>query len=188
MGFVANSVLDYGCGTGTATPYLIDILGAKKVTGVDLSEKSLNVARQDNARLPAEFALTTDYTPHGTIDLAFCNGVFHHIPLDQRHDCATYIANCLRPGGIFAMWENNPWSPGARLVMSRIPFDRDAIMVWPRQARSLLRGARFEVLRTDFAFIFPRSLRFLRGAESSLRRFPLGAQFQVLSRKSGVPE
>ena len=35
--------------------------------------------------------------------------------------------DALRPGGLFAFWENNPWNPGTRLVMSRIPFDRDAI-------------------------------------------------------------
>jgi hypothetical protein len=81
------------------------------------------------------------------------------------------------------MWENNPWSPGARLVMSRIPFDRDAIMVWPVQARRLVREAGLSVLGTDFAFVFPRSLRFLRSTESSLRRLPLGAQYQVLSIK-----
>jgi SAM-dependent methyltransferase len=184
LGIVPRTVLDYGCGTGTATPYLIDVLNAQSVIGVDLSARSLEVARQTHARLPAKFELTSDYTPQGTIDLVFCNGVFHHIPLDQRLGCTKYIVECLRPGGVFAMWENNPWSPAARLVMSRIPFDRDAIMVWPVQARRLVRQAGLAVVRTDFAFVFPRSLRSLRPTERLMRWFPLGAQYQVLSRKA----
>ena len=109
-------------------------------------------------------------------NLAFCNGVFHHIPPAQRPGALDYIRRSLKPGGLFALWENNPWNPGTRYVMSRIPFDSDAILVWPRQARALLRTAGFDILRTDFLFVFPRALRSLRGFEASLSRLPLGAQ------------
>jgi hypothetical protein len=81
------------------------------------------------------------------------------------------------------MWENNPWSPAARFVMSRIPFDRDAVMVWPGEARRLASLAGLSVVRTDYAFVFPNVLRFLRRIEPSLSGFPLGAQYQVLSQK-----
>jgi hypothetical protein len=37
--------------------------------------------------------------------------------------------------------ENNPWNPGTRYVMSRIPFDRDAIPLTPSAARHLLKRA-----------------------------------------------
>lgn len=43
-----------------------------------------------------------------------------------------------------------------RWVMSRIPFDKDAVMVWPRQARSLMHAAGLQVQRTEFHFIWPR--------------------------------
>jgi hypothetical protein len=65
------------------------------------------------------------------------------------------------PRGIFAFWENNPWNPGTRYVMSRIPFDRDAITVSAIEARGLLRAGGFEVIRTDFLFIFPKFLSWL---------------------------
>jgi SAM-dependent methyltransferase len=183
LAIVPKTVLDYGCGTGTATPYLINLLGAESVVGVDLSAKSLEVARQHHSGLPATYMLTSEYMPRGSIDLVFCNGVFHHIPMDERSECAAYIAKCLRPGGIFAMWENNPWSPAARFVMSRIPFDRDAVMVWPGEARRLATHAGLSVVRTDYAFVFPNVLRFLRHVEPSLSGLPLGAQYQVLSQK-----
>jgi SAM-dependent methyltransferase len=124
-----------------------------------------------------------EYTPDGTMDLAFCNGVFHHIAPPERTAAVDYIHRALRPGGLFAFWENNPWNPGTRLVMKRIPFDRDAVTLTSREARQLLRERGFEILRTDFLFIFPRVLRWLRGVERFVTQWPLGAQYQVLCRK-----
>jgi SAM-dependent methyltransferase len=188
LAFKPRSVLDYGCGTGTATPFLIDILGAKNVVGVDLSAKSLEVALRTHSGLPVDYKLTSDYVPGGEIDLVFCNGVFHHIAPELRPGVAEYIAGCLRPSGIFALWENNPWSPAARYVMSRIPFDHDAVMVWPCEARKLISRAGLNVVRTDYEFDFPKTLRFLRIVEPSVSRIPLGAQYQVLSMKSNWRE
>ena len=143
----------------------------KSVLGVDTSEMSLNVAREKYDGLPATFQLVDEFKPQGDIDLAFCNGVFHHIPTGDRQASAKYVANALRPNGVFAMWENNPWSPAARYVMSRIPFDRDAVMVWPGEARKLAEHAGLTVIRTDYAFIFPKKLRFLRVIEPSVGGF-----------------
>jgi len=67
--------------------------------------------------------------------------------------------------------------------MSRCPFDEDAILISPREARALLMRAGFEIVRTDFRFIFPRALRGLRKLEDLVYRLPLGAQYQVLCRK-----
>jgi SAM-dependent methyltransferase len=184
LNIVVGRVLDFGCGTGTATPLFFDVLGAKSVIGVDTSEMSLNVAREQYADLPATFQLVDDFKPQGDVDLAFCNGVFHHIPPGDRKASAEYVAGALRPNGVFAMWENNPWSPAARYVMSRIPFDRDAVMLWPGESRRLAEHAGLSVVRTDYAFIFPKKLRLLRMLEPAVRRLPLGAQYQVLSMKS----
>lgn len=67
--------------------------------------------------------------------------------------------------------------------MSRIPFDRDAIMLTPRETRDLVRSNGFDVVETDFLFIFPHILRGLRGLEPFVARLPLGAQYQILCRK-----
>ena len=126
-----------------------------------------------------------EFRPSGDHDLVFCNGVFHHIPPPARAERVRWIWECLRPGGLFAFWENNPWNPGTRLVMWRIPFDRGAVKVSPPEARRLLSDGGFQVLLTDFQFVFPRALRSLRGLESTLARLPLGAQYMVLARKPG---
>jgi SAM-dependent methyltransferase len=150
---------------------------------VELSVKSLEVARQTYSGLRAEYMQISEYMPSEAIDLAFCNGVFHHIAPDNRVETAQYIARCLRPGGLFAFWENNPWNPGTRYVMSRIPFDRDAICLSAREAQSLLSKVGFLVIRVDYYFVFPAMLGGLRWMERYMTHFPLGAQYQVLCRK-----
>jgi SAM-dependent methyltransferase len=124
-----------------------------------------------------------DYRPDARRDLGFCNGVFHHIAPAERQDAMRLIYDSLRPGGIFSFWENNPWNPGTRYVMSRIPFDRDAIPLSALEARRLLRSVGFQILRMDFLFIFPRFLSRLRAVEPAMARVPLGAQYQILCRR-----
>jgi SAM-dependent methyltransferase len=176
-------VLDFGCGTGQATPFLLAGLGASKVIGVDVSPAQLNVARRDHGSA-AVFQTVDEFQPAGQIDVAFCNGVFHHIPPGERAAMAGYVFRSLRPGGVFALWENNPWNPATHVVMRRIPFDRDAIMLSPPEARRLLSGAGFDVVSVRFAFVFPRLLRWLRWLEPLIARLPAGAQYQVLARKA----
>jgi SAM-dependent methyltransferase len=179
-----RSVLDYGCGTGSSIPFLLESLGPDRVTGIDVSERSLSVARRELESDRVGFGTVEEFRPDGSYDLVQCNGVFHHIPPAERASAVDTIRRALRPGGIFAFWENNPWNPGTRLVMSRIPFDRDAITLTPPEARRLLRAGGFEVLRTDFMFIFPRALGFLRAVEPFLAGAPVGAQYMVLCRNA----
>jgi SAM-dependent methyltransferase len=129
------------------------------------------------------FIPLAEYRPIGHFDLVFCNGVFHHISPGNRVAAIETVYSSLRPGGLFAFWENNPWNPGARYVMRRIPFDQDAVTLSPPAARRLLREHGFEVMRTDFLFFFPRPLSWLRCLEPHLASLPLGAQYEILCRK-----
>ncbi|HEV8542732.1 MAG TPA: class I SAM-dependent methyltransferase [Verrucomicrobiae bacterium] len=178
-----DTILDFGCGTGSATPYLLKLTGAKKLVGVEVSLQSIKVAERIHGAPNVQFKLSSEYQPNGEIALAFCNGVFHHIPLSERPGAVKYVFDSLRPGGFFALWENNPWNPGTRYVMSRIPFDKDAITLSFLETKRLLRSAGFGIERTDFLFIFPRSLSVLRPFEGLVRGLPVGAQYQVLARK-----
>ena len=96
------------------------------------------------------------------------------------------MIDSLRPGGLFALWENNPWNPGTRWVMSRIPFDRDAITIPPPEGRRMLTAAGFAIEETAYLFIFPRALKWFRPLERRLTRLPLGAQYLTLARKPGA--
>lgn len=179
-----DGCLDFGCGTGTAAPFLLEGLGAGKYLGYDPSGDSITQAEAAYGGLGTFTSLAAD-VPRGEIDVAFCNGVFHHIPLEARTEAAKLVFEALKPGGYFAFWENNRWNPMVHLIMSRVPFDRDALMLFPHQARRLLRGVGFEVCRTDSLFVFPSVLGGLRFLEPALCKLMIGGQYLVLVRKPG---
>ncbi len=177
-------VLDYGCGTGGSARALLDHLSASSVLGVDVSRESINVARRQHAGPNVTFSTIDEWQARGEHDVVYCNGVFHHIEPGCRSEALESIRGALSVGGYFAFWENNPWNPGTRLVMRRIPFDRDAKTLSAVSARKLLRGAGLEIISTDFLFLFPRALAALRPLESGLTRVPAGAQYMVLCRRA----
>jgi len=176
-------VLDYGCGDGLTTPMLRTELGATTAIGADVSTETIGEAVKKYATDGVSYAVLSEFVPAGNIDVAYCNGVFHHIVPDERNEAVSIVRDSLRPGGLFALWENNPWNPATRYVMSRCAFDEDAITLTPPEARRLLAKNGFEIVRTDYRFIFPRALRMLRPLENLVYRAPLGTQYQVLAQK-----
>jgi SAM-dependent methyltransferase len=178
-----RSAIDYGCGVGDTTVLLRDAFDLVAVLGLDVSARSLELARLKHESKQCKFLTFNAHLPAGDADLIYCNGVFHHIPATERIVALNYIFRSLKPGGFFALWENNPWNPGTRIVMSRIPFDRDASTLTPPQARKLLEGGGFQIVGINYLFWFPRILKSLRFMEPYLSHIPLGAQYQILCRK-----
>lgn len=181
LGEEPKSAIDYGCGIGSTIPLLFEALSLREIVAVDVSSRSLVAARERYGAGPVQYATIAEYQPEGTLDLAYCNGVFHHIPKPERLEALTYIRRALRPQGLFAFWENNPWSLATRYVMSRCSFDKDAEPLSIREAMNLLREAGFTTLRYDFLFLFPRFLRVFERFEPAVSKLALGAQYQVLA-------
>jgi SAM-dependent methyltransferase len=168
---------------GATTPLLLHALKAEWAVGVDVSAMSLEMARKRHATDHLRYETMDEFQASGQMDLAYCDGVFHHIPPAQRAEALSLVNRALRIGGSFSFWENSPWSLARRYVMSRCAFDRDAILLSPPEAHKLLRDNGFEVLRTDSRFTFPRALRALRKIEDLVYPVPLGTQYQIFSRK-----
>ena len=183
MGEAPRSVMDYGCGTGSTTPLILELLGSPTVLGVDVSLRLLEVARKNHSCGRNQFLSMHEYMPSAAVDLVYSNGVFHHVPPEERGKAIQYIYDSLRPGGLFSFWENNPWNPGTRYVMAHCAFDANAVTLEPPEAKQILRAGGFEILRTDYLFIFPRLLKWFRSIEKLSSKLPLGAQYQVLCRK-----
>ncbi len=153
--------------------------------GLDVSEKALARAEATYGSRCVSFCSVAEFAQIEAFDLCYTNGVFHHVDPAARLSMLQRICRALVPGGFFALFENNPWNPGTRMVMNRIPFDRDAKLLFPRQVRRLLREAGFHSCApTRFLFYFPRPLAVLRFTEAWLARVPLGAQYYVLARKA----
>src|SRR5262249_9675142 len=104
-----RSVMDFGCGAGSATPFLMKLAGVECLVGVDTSSRSIELAKRSFSNAQCHFTLIDDFEVAQKLDLVYCNGVFHHIPPAERDGAVKYVWRSLRPGGIFALWENNPW-------------------------------------------------------------------------------
>jgi len=183
-----SAILDYGCGAGDTTVRLAHLWTQSRVVGVDTSESLLSVARtRTNGQSRCEFYAPVSVPKGLRFDLVYCNGVFHHIPPAERDAALNWIQTRMAPAAWFALWENNSWNPGTRWVMRRIPFDRGAIPLSPLQAIRMLKRNGFAVQSCDFAFVFPKCLKGLRPLEPWLRKWPIGAQYQILSRQEPPP-
>ncbi len=177
-------ILDFGCGTGHSTHYLASVFPQASVLGVDTAEKALERAKSSYASTRVRFASLREPLETTAYDLCYTNGVFHHIDPRERSGAIRSLYAAMAPDGYLAFFENNPWNPGTRLVMRRIPFDRDAVPLSSREAKKLAKENGFGRIRpTRYLFYFPRFLSFLRFSESWLARLPLGAQYCVLAQK-----
>src|SRR5262245_28030683 len=93
-------VLDLGCGAGQLARFLAE-QGAGEVTGVDLSERMLALARTDGAHPRVTYlrAAMEDLTfPDARFDLVVSSLAFHYVP-DYR-GLVGRIAAWLAPGGV----------------------------------------------------------------------------------------
>jgi 2-polyprenyl-3-methyl-5-hydroxy-6-metoxy-1,4-benzoquinol methylase len=168
-------LLDYGCGIGNVT----SVLGRAftDVHGFDPSSESIRVISE---RMPgSRFYADRDEAPDSHFATAVMSGVLHHIPRPDRTPTMQSVLQKLRPGGRVFVFEHNPLNPATRHAVATCPFDDDADMLFPWQAKRLLQGAGFRDVKLDFIVFFPRPLAFMRGLEPRLGWLPAGAQMLV---------
>lgn len=174
-----HRVLDYGCGTGGLTRLLAGKFQA--VAGYDPSARSLEVARE---RAPgATFYTSPESIPEASFDAAVLSGVLHHVPPAARLELVRAAVSKLEPGGRLFVFEHNPYNPLTVRAVRHCPFDDDAILLAPREARALLRSAGLSAVRQDYVLFFPKALERLRPYEKLLRALPLGAQTLTLGAR-----
>jgi SAM-dependent methyltransferase len=177
-----RTILDFGCGTGHTAHYLSQTFPGSHILGIDTSERALQYAERNFGSPQIRFQTVASFKPEGGFDLCYVNGVFHHIEPAERSAAITSIYQSLAPNGHLALFENNPWNPGTRIVMSRIPFDRDAKTLTPLETKRLVREGGFQKIASlRSLFYFPRFLAPLRFVEPALASLPLGAQYYVLA-------
>lgn len=177
-------ILDFGCGIGRTARHLSEAFPDAHIVGVDTAKAAIAHAQAHYGSPSREFHPLEELPGLGQFHLCYVNGVFHHIRPEDRLAALLAIRNALKPAGWLALFENNPWNPGTRMVMSRIPFDRDAVPLSPPEVRRLLLTGGFRLEQAvRFLFYFPRALAVCRVLEPWLVLMPLGAQYYALGRR-----
>ena len=100
----SESVLDFGCGGGTASRYLMKSLSAQgHLLGVDTSAYWINIASQRLKKyVNATFRLGDIRTmglPDGTLDVVIAIHVLHHIEPAERASVLGTLARLMKEGG-----------------------------------------------------------------------------------------
>jgi len=118
------TLLDVGCSVGISTRALCAAFPlAARVTGLDLSPYMLSVASLRDADQAAGLEAAGGPTrawvhglgeatrlPDASVDLYSASFLFHELPQDATAAVLAEAHRVLRPGGVFAMVDNNPRS------------------------------------------------------------------------------
>ncbi len=176
------SLLDVGCGIGMIERDLAPRVRA--LAGVDVSARSLDQARAlaphasythyDGARLP--FA-------DGGFDGAFTSCVLHHVPPVARDGFVAEMVRVVRPGGLVAAIEHNPFNPATRWIVARCAFDADAVLLGRREVAGLFARAGARVAGWRYMGFWPRRSARVERLERRLARLPAGAQYCLWALK-----
>lgn len=181
--YETHKVLDFGFGDAKSLAIFTEQIRKINYVGVEESKKFVELARVKYTINDYQFLHLKEFTPDSSFDIAYCNGVFHHIKPLLWQTNINLIYQSLKKGGYFSFWENNPYNPFTRFIMSRTEFDKDAVLLYPHRSIKLLKNAGFEIILLKYFFIFPGFLKFLRPLEKYFARLPLGGQYQIIVKK-----
>jgi len=105
-----KAVLEAGCGTGRESMYLAS--NGARLTAIDITERSLNVAKQEAARFDFRHnirfmkASVLDMPfGSGTFDIVLSSGVIHHTAEPER--AFSELTRVLTPGGYLILFVYN---------------------------------------------------------------------------------
>lgn len=181
--FHPQKVLDLGCGMGNAEEILhkhfIEIMG------IDSSCDMIKIAEEKNlphCKFLCKDALDTRFEK-GSFDLVFAFSLFHHLAPKCRDKVLQEINGVLKQGGLFMVFEHNPWNPVTNFIVDRCEIDRDAVLIKLGEMRELCERNNFKIIDERFIIFLPRQLSFMRSLENFLCKIPIGGQYLVTGKK-----
>lgn len=179
------NILDFGAGIGNSIPFFRKYFINAELTCLDVSEKSLQIAKErfpDQAEFVEFDGKSIPYLDN-TFDVVFTACVFHHIESSEHNVLLKEILRVLIPGGIFVVFEHNPYNPLTRHVVNSCIFDENAELITAKDFKDKLVQTGFENISVKYRIFFPHILKNIRFLEKWLSWLPLGAQYYMVGSK-----
>ena len=151
---ISDTVLDYGCGTGTAA---IEIAGSvKTVNGIDISSKMIEAAKGKTVERKVkniDFAQTTIFDEKfkkGSFDVILCFNLLHLV--DDKPNVMRRINELLKSGGM--MISATPCIKGTFLgvllsLLSKIGLIPQITSFKISELEDLMTDGNFEIVETE---------------------------------------
>ena len=171
--------LDIGCGNGTLTYYLQEVFFQAQVTGIDKSEIVIMQARQEypSINFLVHNILAGDFGHELKFDVLVAVDVLHHVLKKDQAQWLKAAMELLKPGGVFILFELNPWHYSTRKLFNKNPEEKDATMLSLVQSYQLLKNYGKPKL---YNFGLPWPFFY---AESWLSKIPFGQQYAFTCTK-----
>ena len=181
LGERPTAMIMLGWDRGSASSELFGNLHVKSLVAVDVAPDRSHDGALRSADGKATLVHVSDYRASESADLAYAHGVLDHMPEQARSAAAVLVYRSLSSGGLFAVWQRNPWSPSAMLSLREA--DGGSGRLTARDTRRLLRGVGFDLVHTTSPVFFPQSLSWCAPLEPVLAPIPIGGEYMVLARK-----
>ena len=181
-----QSILEFGCGTGRNLPFLRQKFPNAQIFASDISEKSLEIAKNDNPSVifakidsPKELA-----DAHKDIELVFVSGVFHHIPFEEHKNYFEALNKILAQNGKIVIFEHNPHNPLTSRIFKNSKIDLGCKMLSPKYLKKTLERANFGKINIYFTLFFLWRNAFFCFLEKFLFCCPFGGQYFIIGGKN----
>lgn len=167
---------------GSTSSELFANLRIRSLVMIDVARERSPGGALRSADGSAKMVHVSDYRASESADLALTRGVFDHMLERDRAAAAVLMYRSLSSGGLFAVWQRNPWSPGA-IWNARPAVPGGSGVLTARETRRLLRGVGFDIVYTTSPMFFPQGLSWCQPLEPFLAPIQLGREYMVLARK-----
>ncbi|MCX8080267.1 MAG: bifunctional class I SAM-dependent methyltransferase/glycosyltransferase family 2 protein [Bacteroidia bacterium] len=156
----SSSILEVGCGTGD----LLAALPGSNKTGVDFSDKQIEVAKKKYAHLGIEFVLSDimDYQTEKKFDIIILSNLVGFT--DDIQELFKKIHGfCHEHTRVIVQYYNHFWEPMIKLIEFLGIKPKTPIQNWLslRDINNLLYLSQFDVYRTSRRFVFPIYIPFI---------------------------